>query len=83
MVLQTFCYVIEYVTGDENVLGDMMPRWGSPNKKAKQSTTKSYALAVEQKVSPLEDTTFECPSLDEIKLVESASQERSRSEAPY
>ena len=82
MVLQTSRYVIEYVSGDENVWVGMLSRWGSPNQNTKQNTSKWNVLAVEQKVSPLEDTAFEWPSMDEIKVVQSASQERSRSEYP-
>lgn len=59
MYLQTFRYVIVYVSVIETVRVDILYRRLSQSEGVKQKRTKCYALAVEQKVSPAEDTAFE------------------------
>jgi len=52
-----FRYEIEYISGEENVWGDLLSRWGSPNAETKKKNL--YRLV---SVSPLKDEDFKWPS---------------------
>ena len=65
MVLQMFRYEIEYISGEENVWGDLLSRWGSPNAEAQKKTV--YRLV---SVAPLKDEDFKWPSFQEIAEVQ-------------
>ena len=64
MVLASFKYEIEFVSGEDNVWGDLLSRWGAPA--TTPATKKICQLVVVDQVSPLQDPEFVWPSWDEI-----------------
>jgi len=65
MVLRMFRYEIEFISGEENVWGDLLSRWGSRPPEAKIS--KVYRLV---STAPLQDEDFSWPTFQEIAQVQ-------------
>ncbi|KAJ8530520.1 hypothetical protein ON010_g14393 [Phytophthora cinnamomi] len=72
IALSLFPYVIEHISGAENVWGDLLSRWGATNL-AEQGTTPVRVAVVsvidEYPISPLEAQDFVWPSLAEVRAL--------------
>ena len=69
MALTMFTYEIEHVSGEDNVWGDLLSRWGAAEQVVNQ-VARVRALAVVQRVSPLQEAEFEWSSAAEIARVQ-------------
>jgi hypothetical protein len=58
-----FRYEIEHVSGEDNVWGDLLSRWGV---KQDRPVARMAQLAVVQKVSPLQEKEFDWPTQGEL-----------------
>jgi hypothetical protein len=67
MVLQMFKYEIEYISGEDNVWGDLLSRWGS---RPLQVVPKKVYRLVSMSTAPLQDQDFEWPTFQEILQVQ-------------
>jgi hypothetical protein len=75
MTLTMFRYEIEHVSGEDNVWGDLLSRWGAQQD---PPVARMAQLAVVQKVSPLQDKAFDWPTqgeLVEVQLADIASRD--------
>jgi hypothetical protein len=68
MVLQMFRYQIEYISGETNVWGDLLSRWGAQKESVGLRTVKR--LVVVNKASPLQSEDFVWPSFEEIQAAQ-------------
>ncbi|KAE8999859.1 hypothetical protein PR001_g18944 [Phytophthora rubi] len=68
--LSCFNYEIEHVSGEENVWGDLLSRWGAPRDDPPPSTLQLRQLAVVDQVAPLQQPDFEWPTPTEIRHVQ-------------
>ncbi len=64
MVLQMFRYQIEHISGESNVWGDLLSRWGA--KKDIQELKSVKRLVAIDRISPLQEEDFKWPSFAEI-----------------
>lgn len=71
MTLTMFKYTIKHITGEANVWGDLLSRWGATA--AKVGSVKVRQVAVVDQVSPLQSKDFEWPSAEEIAAAQQAS----------
>jgi hypothetical protein len=64
MTLTGYRYVVEHVSGEDNVWGDLLSRWGA--KPPNGSPVKVRALMQVPPVAPLQDNEFVWPTIDEV-----------------
>ena len=76
MSMATYRYLIEHVTGDDNVWGDLLSRWGSSTISTQQREARVRALAIAKRVSSLQEQDFEWPSMAELKRKQDKTRER-------
>ncbi|GMF28513.1 unnamed protein product [Phytophthora fragariaefolia] len=64
MSLTCFQYEIEHIRGEDNVWGDLLSRWGAPLDASRSA--RMHQLAIIDQVSPLQNSTFEWPTYEDI-----------------
>ncbi|GMF43963.1 unnamed protein product [Phytophthora fragariaefolia] len=76
MAMTSYRYVIEHIRGDDNAWADMLSRWGNPQANKIEDASSVKQIVVVPQFSPLEDETFDWPTLDEIRSAPQQQQTR-------
>lgn len=66
--IQRFNYIIRHIKGEDNIWSDLLSRWGNGNnKKSNDQSIKSVYIPKTAIIDPLRDSTFEWPTITDIK----------------
>lgn len=71
--LSSFQYVIEHLSGEENVWADLLSRWANGPAAVVDSRVVNLSTLLLAPVSPAEDDEFDMPAIGELKRVQGKS----------